>query len=118
MKKKNWMKIAQAIAKSKGWVAWIETIMMIEEGSSEEVPYFQTAFKIRKEPEHCPHCGKAIWHSIDGINDYIFVNDPQNIIEYDKDPNKAWKLLVMKYAKVFKKTIAEIELELTIKGLL
>lgn len=116
--KKDWMKIARAVAVSRGWIAWIDTAMMMEEGKPGEVQFFQASFRVRRELERCPHCGKPIWHSFDGQNDYVLVSDPRNITCDAEDIEGAWKGLVEDYAKAFGKTVPEVEFGLSAGGYL
>ena len=84
--------------------------------TSSEAFLFRTTFKVRRELERCPHCGKPIGRPY-GEDEFRYVNDPRNFIGEGETCAKAWEDLVKDYAKAFGlASVGELELKLAAAG--
>lgn len=104
MKRISSRKLAQAIAKLEGWIAWIETSERTYEGERGTVIGVETSFTKLNPPTRCPHCNGALSH---GYGEYKYTYVWPNIICWDKDETVAWKLLVDDYLQTKKLSIKQ-----------
>lgn len=122
MKMSKYQKLAFAIAKQNNWVPHIETSLYKYEGNEGEAYGYFVKFT-KERIELCPHCGKAIFHSWSyDENHYQCASGKRGNylsahVESD-NPNDAWKALVKRYCEVENISIGQLEIKLSVAGLL
>ena len=113
MKKISSRKLAQAIAKLEGWIAWIQTVERGYEGEKGMVIGVETSFKKLNPPPKCPHCHGAL-----SYGEYKYTYVQPNIICWDEDETVAWKLLIDDYLQTKKLSMSELQMKLSVNGLI